>query len=186
MATNDFTGVILAGGASRRMGVDKASLTVGECTMLEQMRRKLTSVGAMKIVVLGRPDEADGIADLFPGSGPATAIAHYLERQDQGSRHLFVPVDMPAITVPLLRSLATQQRWSYFEEHYFPFLGIADSIDIKPTERLQDLLMIKVAQQIKLPNSARHAFTNLNSPADFTKFVETQAACVRQRSSIDV
>lgn len=66
------TGVILAGGNSRRMGQDKAQLQVGGQTLFERMLAVLQSLFSRVIIAGERPDlslpDVPAIADIYPGS----------------------------------------------------------------------------------------------------------------------
>ena len=166
MQQPSFTGVILAGGASRRMGTDKGKMRLGGKSMLAIMRQKLLDAGATNIVVLGLADEKDGIADRHPGQGPAYAAAHYLDQQPIGSKHLFVPVDMPALDARLLRALGRQNYWARYGDFNLPFLGLSDGIKLPLPRRLYDLLTIKMAKRLPLPKGYHPSFVNLNSPDD--------------------
>jgi molybdopterin-guanine dinucleotide biosynthesis protein A len=70
--------VILAGGLSRRMGRDKASLPAGDGTLIEHLVRRLTPVVDETIVAggSGRP-ELSGVRmveDNYPGLGPLAGM----------------------------------------------------------------------------------------------------------------
>ncbi len=75
---------VLAGGASRRMGRDKASLTMAGESLLHRTARIAGAIGSVVVVGRPRPDGWDltttFIADDRPGEGPlaaiATALAH--------------------------------------------------------------------------------------------------------------
>lgn len=171
MKRSAFTGVILAGGASRRMGTDKCKMQLGGKPMLAIMRQKLLDAGARKIVVLGLANEDGGIADQNPGQGPVVAAVHYLAEQPLGSKHLFVPVDMPGLDAGLLEILACQNYWARFGTYNFPFLAVADGIKLTPPKRLYDLLVIKMARHLTATEINETSFVNLNSPDDYATFV---------------
>ena len=73
-------GAVLAGGASRRMGTDKALLAVDGAPLVLRAVAALTTAGAAPIVVVG--GDADGlgalglatVADRWPGEGPLGGI----------------------------------------------------------------------------------------------------------------
>jgi molybdopterin-guanine dinucleotide biosynthesis protein A len=65
----DLTAVILSGGASRRMGRDKASLVLDGVTLLERTASAARAAGATRIVVAGPP--FSGRAPERPGDGSA-------------------------------------------------------------------------------------------------------------------
>jgi molybdopterin-guanine dinucleotide biosynthesis protein A len=66
-------GFILAGGASRRMGRDKARLRLGEETFLARTARALEAITSRVSVVSARADAAEFglpvVADIFPDCG---------------------------------------------------------------------------------------------------------------------
>lgn len=171
MVPASFTGVILAGGASRRMGQDKARLRAqsGE-PLLDIMKHLLLAAGATKVVILGRPDEAGGIADKQVFAGPVRAIADYLNIQVPGSRHVVVPIDMPNLVVPMLQMLAAEDNWANFTNHYMPFLATAGAVVPDNIHRIGDLLAYFEAVELAVPVCQESAFLNLNHPHEFTQW----------------
>ncbi len=76
-----FDGAVLAGGASRRMGSDKAFIPINGVPMVQRVATALTAAGARRIVVIGG-DQArltelglDSVPDPDPGLGPLAALA---------------------------------------------------------------------------------------------------------------
>ncbi len=168
---DSFTGVILAGGASRRMGTDKAKLTAqsGE-PLLDIMKFLLIAAGAKKVAILGRPEEAGGIADKHAFAGPARAIIDYLARCPVGSRHLVVPIDMPNLTRNLLHALANQKSWAMYSDYNLPFLAIAGKAIPTNLKRIKDLLSFHHVSELALSPGQEQAFLNLNHPHEFTRW----------------
>jgi molybdenum cofactor guanylyltransferase len=74
-------GAVLTGGASRRMGRDKALVEVDGVPMAARAMRALRESGADPIVLVGGDDEAlgrlgvDVVADRWPGEGPLAGVA---------------------------------------------------------------------------------------------------------------
>ena len=70
--TSDITGVILAGGRSRRMGRDKATLSLAGRTLFERALDTLSGVFEQVLIAGNRPDLASVtvpcFADKYPGS----------------------------------------------------------------------------------------------------------------------
>lgn len=99
---SDCAGVILAGGASSRMGRDKSTLRLNGKTLLRHIQDLFTAAGVGTIYISGPAQ----IGDEIPGSGPlggVHALLHHL-----GGRHahlLFAPVDMPGLTPSLMGGL---------------------------------------------------------------------------------
>jgi molybdenum cofactor guanylyltransferase len=78
-------GVVLAGGASRRMGSPKALLQASEGTWLERAVARLEGAGASPVLVAGGepawvPPTASYVADGRPGQGPLAGIESAMER----------------------------------------------------------------------------------------------------------
>ena len=68
----DVTGVVLAGGKSRRMGTDKARLELAGQSLFERSLELLQSFFATIIIAGDRPDLArpdiPAIPDVYPGA----------------------------------------------------------------------------------------------------------------------
>ncbi|MDQ3912985.1 MAG: molybdenum cofactor guanylyltransferase [Actinomycetota bacterium] len=102
------TGVILAGGSSRRMGRDKLQLKIGDVPLLERVCNALASCCEELIVVGGEgntPARARRISDLrYPGEGPLAGIEAGL--WSARHRSVFVAAgDMPFLARELVEYL---------------------------------------------------------------------------------
>ena len=81
-----FDGVVLTGGASRRMGCDKALVEVGGRALAVRVAQALRDAGAHEVFAVGGALDALGdlglhaVPDDFPGEGPLggllTALSH--------------------------------------------------------------------------------------------------------------
>lgn len=106
----DLSAVILAGGASRRMGQDKAWLRFNGRPLLELAVDKVRKLGIEEVFVSGRWDvdyssvPCPVLLDLEPEFGPLGGI----ERALQASHSplvLVLAVDMPRMTTEFLQRL---------------------------------------------------------------------------------
>jgi molybdopterin-guanine dinucleotide biosynthesis protein A len=105
-----MSGLVLAGGASRRMGTDKAQIVLGGESLVRRVVRTLAQVCTDVLVASGDGQRLDHlglpqVADAVPDSGPLGGIAAGLE----AARHdlvAVVAVDMPAASPAVLRLLA--------------------------------------------------------------------------------
>lgn len=100
------SGIILAGGASRRMGTDKASLGFGGETLLSRTVRVVSQV-TDDVLVVGRVGGNDALsarylADDFPNSGPLGGLLTGL-RQARYPYATVVACDMPFLDASVLR-----------------------------------------------------------------------------------
>ncbi len=103
-------GVALAGGASRRMGRDKAALLIGGEPLLRRAVTRLR-LALAEVIVVGSPTlsplapETRLVADDWPGRGPLGALATALRAT--GAEWVFlVACDMPFTQPALIREIA--------------------------------------------------------------------------------
>jgi FdhD protein len=107
----DITGVILAGGASSRMGSNKALLPYRGGRFIEAIHRQMAGLFRDVLLVTNTP-EAFGflpcrkVPDLIPGLGALSGIHSGLRHS--GTPHVFaVACDMPYLNPRLVRHLAS-------------------------------------------------------------------------------
>lgn len=105
---------VIAGGASRRMGRDKASITADGSTWLQRVVRRALDTGA-PVVVAGRTEPEDWslqgvrfVVDDQPGLGPIGGIRTALRHC--GSGVLAVACDQPLLTTEAMLWLLTQRE----------------------------------------------------------------------------
>ena len=104
--------VILTGGASRRMGRDKAALPWGESTFLQSLIDKYAALGpvAVSVDTPGRFSfqGAAELADRYPGSGPLNGLVSGFS--GTGAEELFLTgTDLPLGDPALARRLAEKR-----------------------------------------------------------------------------
>lgn len=108
MMERAWTGVILAGGQSRRMGYDKALMEVDGKSMLER-GVELLRPHVREVLVIGDPSKyapshATVLSDERPGLGPLGGIVTALKRA-RYVRCLVLACDLPVINDRLLVNL---------------------------------------------------------------------------------
>lgn len=109
-----ITGVILAGGKSRRMGTDKALLSVGRDAMIERAVAELSKVCA-GVLISGCGEETANrlglrvVPDLIKGMGPLSGI-HAALLAAQSKKCLVVPCDMPFLSAALAAVMIRQSE----------------------------------------------------------------------------
>lgn len=107
----ECTALILAGGESRRMGQDKASLVLDGQTLLQSVAATLQPLFAEVIVSVRQPRPEIGLPQVCdaPGQvGPLAGLAAGLDRA--AHPWLFAAAcDMPFLTSPLIEYLARQR-----------------------------------------------------------------------------
>lgn len=183
-----FTGVVLAGGQSSRMGSDKATLILKNKTLLQNACELLTAAGASNVLISRNVQSANAqyIPDIYPGSGPLGGIYSTLMATEQDI--LVTAVDMPLLTCTLLSQIVSvasdnapfqtnqpQIHAWHFENEPLP-LYIRNTQSVK--RHLKQLLInAKSHKSIKqftlsigvqtLKCNKAHALVNTNTPVQF-------------------
>lgn len=189
--TTPLAAVILAGGASRRMGRDKATLPfsgpAGETTLVEHAVETLRG-RCSPIFVVAAPGQplpslsVEVLRDEVHGVGPLLAAARGLRAAATSGREwAFVcAVDMPYLTVDLIDQLIGPSvrlgadvvlPWDG-RDHYLAGVyrtDLAERADalIRAGERSMRALVNSVDTQ-RVVMAEQSSLTNVNSPADLT------------------
>lgn len=103
-------GLLLAGGAGRRMGVEKATLVLDGATLAERAAAALEAVCRPVLEVGPGHSRLDVVREDPPGTGPLAAVAaggRALRARGHRGPTIVLAVDMPQVTTALLRFLAT-------------------------------------------------------------------------------
>src|ERR1700682_5778225 len=189
--------VILAGGLSRRMGRDKASLPAGDGTLIEHLARRLAPVVDETIVAGGsdRPPLAGVrmVDDLYPGLGPLAGIQAGL-RAARSPRVWVVRCDLPDVD-PALASLLLGLAGEV--DAVVPRIdsepqGVCAIYDRALESRIDGLLaagerrvkMLLAASnvryvttdELRVVDPELRSFRNINTPADYQAWLKTQPA----------
>ncbi|WP_240746306.1 molybdenum cofactor guanylyltransferase [Desulfuromonas acetexigens] len=185
----DVTGVILAGGRSRRMGRDKATLEIGGKALIAGISELFGRLFPQTLIAGDRPDLArpnlPAYADAYPGSalgGLHTGLRH------AETPYIFVAAcDMPFVDEELIRALL-EHRFGYdvilpgtpeglepliacYGQNCLPVIrrqlqaGNFRILDIYPELRM------RIVGPEELPDNWRTALTNINTPADLANAV---------------
>jgi molybdopterin-guanine dinucleotide biosynthesis protein A len=180
------SGFVLAGGASKRMGQDKALMPYGGTTLVEHVA-KIVNEAAGSVALIGDPARLGHLglpvfADELPSCGPASGIYTALRVTDT-DWNLVVACDMPSISASVLRQLLhhteTAERGcvaavgpygqpeplcAVYHRRYLPALTRA----IRDKRfKMRDLIKEMGAVWIRVDASA---LVNVNTPAEWEKF----------------
>lgn len=188
MTAAPLAAVVLAGGASRRMGRDKATLPYLDRTLIEYVVSVVRQRCAPILVIAAPgqqlPDlDAEVLRDAVRGVGPLVATGRGLRAAaDAGALRAFVcAVDMPFLDPVLIDVLLDYSKnlpadvvlpWDG-RDHYLAALyrtSLVDRIDalVAAGERSMAALVNSVdAQRIVVADS--RALTNINSAAEFSQ-----------------
>ena len=186
-----FSGVILAGGKSRRMGRDKGQLILHGETLVARAIRLIGSLTDDLILVTAAPGPFAGLdvrltGDVIPGGGALSGIHAGLS----AARHewsLVVACDMPFLNLDLLRymaSLAPGQaavvpRWQGELETLHTFYSRECIPIIEPILKRGGGRIIEFYECVNVryvePDEIAHldpaglSFFNVNSPEDWER-----------------
>ena len=183
MVTSDrfgsVTGVVLAGGKSRRMGRDKARMPFRGRPLLEHMLGLLAQGGATPCLVSGRYAGYDCIPDMDADGGPIAGILAVAEALP-GQRLLFVPVDMPLLDPALIRRLLAEAADAIcvrFEDYALPmrldampFVRDRLRAAMRETGRRRSVLALQAAvgaASLPLGAADAAAMGNCNTPEEW-------------------
>lgn len=187
----EISAVVLAGGKSRRLGIDKSLLKVNGEWLLERILHTLASLSDDLVVVAnGRPEFAQlparVVPDALPGMGPLGGIYTGLQAMLH-PRGFFVACDMPFLNLPLLRymillsadfdvvipSIAGQTE---------PLHAIYSKVCIEPIEKLLHHNQLRIVyflpsvrvryvteNEIDVFDPEHLSFFNINTPEDLAK-----------------
>ena len=109
----DVSGIVLAGGMSRRLGRTKAIETVGGERLIQRVLQRLSEVAGETLVVVADPgqaavfdlpDEVRAVVDVYPGGGSLGGIFSGLGSisHDWG---IVAACDMPFVNIDLVRHM---------------------------------------------------------------------------------
>jgi len=186
----DVTGVLLAGGKSRRMGEDKRFLQVGARTLFERSLAVLRSVFRSLLVVIAQdssPVETDVpvLRDLVPDCGSLGGLYTGL-KQAETSRVFVVACDMPFLSSDAIRFFVAakpdadvvmakleqglQPMHAVYGKRCLPRMeAMIQQRDLKIQRLAQDpSLSVHVvsAAELRALDPDGHSFHNVNTPAD--------------------
>jgi molybdopterin-guanine dinucleotide biosynthesis protein A len=124
----NITAVLLAGGESRRMGIDKATVLFRGKPLWEIQLGQLQRLQPAEILVSARTDpswrpaDVQFIADAPPSRGPLSGLVASMAKM-RSAHLLALAVDMPFMTEKFLR---------YLSEQIEPRVGVVPKIDNRP------------------------------------------------------
>lgn len=186
--------VILAGGDSRRLGIDKGLLELEGQALLARAVQKLAALSDDVIVVTNSPEDYEHLAlgvrfvgDERPGEGALMGVYSGLKAAKHGSA-LTVACDMPFLNVSLLRYMVDK---SHGHDAVVPRLegGLLEPLHAVYSKRCLPFMALLLAQGrrriaalfgqvdvfymeeaiIDRLDPLRLSFMNINTPADWQR-----------------
>ncbi len=178
-----ITGIVMAGGKSKRMGSDKGQLRFGGETLLARACGLLHA--CCHNVFISGEMEGDApcpvIPDIFPGTGPLGGLYSVLKNIPAG-KVLIIPVDLPLLNEKMLHFLIENHSDTFDATVFRTADGIQPLVAVYE-KRILPLLekqiqarsykMQNFLQQIKVNFVQRPEFDpyflNINTPGDWEK-----------------
>ncbi len=183
----DITGIILAGGQSRRMGFNKAEAAMHGRSMLIRMIDKLSTLTSNIIISIGPTTYSNinwpQIPDVYPNCGPLGGIYSVLKTSTTPF-NLVVSCDMPLISVSLLHYIVARAAESeailtapvdedgqlqllcaVYHKDIVPVLEQqieANALKMKSLTALVEVENVSITKEHPLYH--QHAFKNVNTP----------------------
>ncbi|MGO8700942.1 MAG: molybdenum cofactor guanylyltransferase [Limisphaerales bacterium] len=183
-----LTAMLMAGGESRRMGRDKATMVFEGEMMWQRQLRLLQSLKPQELCVSARvrpawcPAGVESVLDAAPGCGPLSGIAAGLS-QLRTSHLLVLALDMPRISLEHLHKLAAlavagvgvvPRKAVLFEplcavypaEAAVPATNALARGEASLQHLIRDLFALGQLQAYELSEAEIPLYRNLNTPGD--------------------
>ena len=183
-----LSAVLLAGGLSRRMGADKATLLVEGKPLWQRQLQVLSAMRPVSLWVSARgvlpwcPTGIEVVVDKTPSRGPLSGVAAALSHL-QTSHLLVLAVDLPQMTTEHLRKLwglaspgmgVIPANGGYFEPlcAIYPVEAVTaveaalNSSDVSLQSFAQTLRLRAQAHACDLTPEEKPLYLNLNTPVD--------------------
>ena len=186
--------VILAGGRSRRMGHDKATLPVGDGTLIEHLARRLAPVVDETIIAGGVAPPFEGasvVPDREPGLGPLAGMLAGFAAAKQ--RHVWVVAcDLPDIE-PALGGLLVALAGDYeavvprpeqepegvcalYVRELAPRIEALLESGQRSIKSLLDRSAVRylTSDELRAVDPQLRSFRNINTPTDYETWLTTR------------
>ncbi|MEY2438959.1 MAG: molybdenum cofactor guanylyltransferase [Verrucomicrobiota bacterium] len=185
-----FSAVLLAGGESRRMGRDKATLLFSGAPLWKRQIELLRQLEPAEIFISGRTDpvwrpaNVDFVADVPPSRGPLSGLAASL-RRIQTDHLLTMAIDMPLMTAAWLGGMCDRIEPGH---GLLPMIGnraeplaaiypVEVAADCDKALAGKDFSLQSVVRQlvaagtlriVEVPEDGQELYRNINIPADLS------------------
>lgn len=171
MSGGPFGAVILAGGASARMGADKAAQDWRGARAVDLVAALARAAGANVVATAGADYGLPFAPDPWPGGGPAAGVAGGAAwLAEQGfSRGLFLAVDAPTLALDdLAPLLALPEPGAAYDGYPLPAVVMLADLpnDIAPGWSLERVVRLSGLTRPAAPRAARARLRGANTPAE--------------------
>ncbi len=142
---NDITGIILSGGKSKRMGVNKSLLMIENKTIIEIVCNIMSNLFSELLLITNEPElykflRLKTFKDIFPGKGPLAGIHSGLVHS-KTQKNFILSCDMPLITVDMINTIINFKKDSFItvakaNGYIQQLCGVYDECCLQETEKL--------------------------------------------------
>jgi molybdopterin-guanine dinucleotide biosynthesis protein A len=142
---SDITGVVLAGGKSSRMGVDKSLLKLGKKKMIEIAVELMKSIFSEVIIITNSPEKYKFLSlplftDIYEGKGPLAGI-HSALTNSLTDKIFVLSCDVPLMTKEMLEYIINyksdkQIKFCEAAGYHQPLVGVYSKIILKEIEKI--------------------------------------------------
>ncbi|MFA7275554.1 MAG: molybdenum cofactor guanylyltransferase [Pseudobdellovibrionaceae bacterium] len=170
MIYSRIAGVVLAGGRSSRMGMNKAMLSFRGSPLVDHMRQILQGAGIEDIFIGGDVEGYDHIPDATRYAGPAQAIWNIMEALPAYDYFLVVPVDMPLLNSALITPLLKSPCGAYWQNYPLPAF-LRRGVAIWHCNSVRDIHQTLGSKKMPLLQDDLLMMRNINTPSDWEAMV---------------
>lgn len=186
-----FSAILLAGGESRRMGRDKATVVFQDEPLWRRQLRVLRDLGPQKVFVSARtespwlPDDTELLLDEPPSRGPLSGLTKALAQMET-SHLLALAVDMPFVTreqlrllcreategcgvVPMIGERAEPLAALYSRESALDFAAALAGRDFSMQKLVRELAAAGKVRLFPVSPKDEHFYRSVNVPEDLPR-----------------
>ena len=187
------TAIILAGGGSGRMGVDKSMLPIKGKPMVEHICEQLCDSFEQTLVSANEVDKLaflgfEVIPDKIPGQGPLMGIASALEAS-ANELNFVTACDIPHIDLTYVRRMLAEAEEADIvipttgDERYEPLFAVYRKSTLKAINEVLSSGGRKISDvfarcRVKYIEMEALGFTNLNTITEYEEFQKKYDDCV--------
>jgi len=187
-----LSAVLLAGGESRRMGQDKATMIFNGQPLWRHQIELLRNLSPLEILISARTDPSwrpSGtvfVADSAPSRGPLSGLTAAMARM-QGTHLLAMAIDMPLMTSSHLRAMArlvtsirgvipiigtrAEPLAAIYSRETLPYLSDSfESGDFSLQYATASLVRLGLLAVMSVRDQDVQLYRNFNAPADMARF----------------
>jgi molybdopterin-guanine dinucleotide biosynthesis protein A len=186
---SDITGVILAGGKSSRMGVNKSFLKLGNQTIIERIVDLMKSIFSEVIIITNTPDEYKFLnlplyEDIYKWKGPLAGI-HSALTHSQTEKIFVLSCDVPLMSKKMIEYIIEYKSdkpivFCEAAGYHQPLVGVYsknilseiekfindNEVNDKSFHQLLKSVNAEIIHPEQLSFYKNEMFTNVNKPED--------------------